>query len=60
MTVGAAVGRAILSVVTFIVATKTLGIGRCGGFKKKAGENLGRGRNNPMSRRGSLGIGAAK
>ena len=43
MTVGAAVGQAILSVVTFIVATETLGVGRCGGFKKKAGENLGRG-----------------
>ena len=31
MTMGAAVGQAVLSVVTFIVATKTLGVGTRGG-----------------------------
>ena len=48
MTVGAAVGRAILSVVTFIVATKTLGVRRRGRLEKKAGENLGRSGDNSM------------
>ena len=60
MTVGAAVGWASLSVVTFIVAMKTLGVGRCRRFQEKARKDLSRGGDNPMSRRGSLGVGIAK
>ena len=36
MAMGAAVGWAILSVVTFIVATKTLGVGSRRRFQKDA------------------------
>ena len=40
MTVGAAVGWAVLSVVTFIVAMKTLGVGSSRRFQEKTGKNL--------------------
>ena len=60
MTVGAAVGQAILSVVTFIVATKTLGVWSRWRFKEEAGKNLSWGGDNPMSSSGSLGVGATK
>ena len=60
MTVGAAVGWAILAVVTFIVATKTLGVWGGWRFKKEAREDLGGGRNDSVSGVGSLGVGAAK
>ena len=60
MTVGAAVGRAILSVVTFIVATKTLGVWSRRRFQEEAGENLSWGGDNSVSRSSSLGVGATK
>ena len=60
MTVGATVGQAILSVVTFIVATKTLGVGSCRRFQVKTGEDLSRGRNDSMSSNRTLRVGTAK
>ena len=60
MTVGAAVGQAILSVVTHIVATKTLGIGSGRWLQVETGQDLSGGGNNPMSGSCSLRICAAK
>ena len=60
MTVGAAVGRAILSVVTLIVATKTLGVWSRWRFQEEAGENLSWGGDNSVPCSGSLSVGAAK
>ena len=60
MTVEAAVGRAILSVVTLIVATKTLGVWSRRRFQEEAGKNLSWGGDNPMPCNGSLGVGATK
>ena len=60
MTVGATVGQAILSVVTFIVATKTLGVRSCWRFHVKTGEDLSRGRNDLMSHNRTLRVGVAK
>ena len=60
MTVGALVERAILSVVTSIVAKKTLG-GWCGGRSEKhPGQGLGRRRDDPSSLGGGLGGGTAQ
>ena len=56
MTVGAAVGWAILSVVTLIVATKTLGIWGCGRSVEDTRQSLGRSGNDPMSCGHLLGI----
>ena len=60
MTVGAAVGRAILLVVTFIVATKTLGVGSRQRFQEEAGKNLSWGGDDSVPGSGSLGVGAVK
>ena len=60
MAVGAAVGQAILSVVTFIVATKTLGIGGRWWFQKDARQGLSRGRDDPMTRDRLLRISGVK
>ena len=60
MAMGAAVGWAILSVVTFIVAMKTLGVGGRRWFQKDARQGLGRGRDDPMTRGHLLGVSAAK
>ena len=60
MTVGAMVGWAVLSVVTFIVATKTLGVRSSGRFQEKAGENLSGSGDNPVSRGGLLRVHATK
>ena len=49
MTVGALVGRAVLSVVTSIVAKKTLGGQRGGRSEKYSGQGLGRERDDPSS-----------
>ena len=60
MTVGAAVGWAILSVVTFIVATKTLGVWSRRRFQEEARKNLSRGGDDPVPRSGSLSVSTAK
>ena len=60
MTVGAAVGQAILSVVTLIVATKTLGVRSRRRFQEEAGKNLSWGRDDSVPSNGLLGVGAAK
>ena len=60
MTMGALVRQTVLSVVTFIVATKTLGVWGGWRFQKKAREDLSGGGNNPMSGVSSLGVGAMK
>ena len=60
MAVGATVGRAILSVVTHIVATKTLSLRSGGRFQIEAGEYLSRGGDNSVSGSGSLRIGGTK
>ena len=60
MTMRAAVGRAILSVVTLIVATKTLGVGGRRWFQKDARQGLGRGRDDLMTHDRSLRVSAAK
>ena len=60
MAMGAVVGRAILSVVTFIVATKTLGVGGHRWFQKDAWQGLGRGGDNPVTCGRSLRVSAAK
>ena len=41
MTMGASVRQTVLSVVTFIVAMKTLGVRGCWWFEKKTGQDLG-------------------
>ena len=60
MTVGATVGQAILSVVTLIVATKTLGVWGCRRFQEYTGQGLCRSRDNPMSCNHSLRVGVAE
>ena len=60
MTVGAVVGRAILSVVTLIVAMKTLGVWSHRRFQEEAGKNLSWGGDNSMYCSGSLGVGTMK
>ena len=60
MTMGAAVGQAVLSVVTFIVAMKTLGIRGRRGFQEHTGQSLCRSRDDPMSCNHSLSVGMAK
>ena len=60
MTMGAAVSRAVLSVMTFIVATKALGVRGCQRFQIEAGEDLSRGGNDPVSSGRSLRVGAAE
>ena len=60
MTMGASVRRTVLSVVTFIVATKTLGIWGSWWFEKEGRKDLGRGRNNLTSSVGLQGGDAAK
>ena len=49
MAMGAAVGWAILLVVTLIVATKTLGVGGRQWFQKDARQGLSRGGDDPMT-----------
>ena len=60
MTVGAAVGQAILSVVTLIVATKTLGVWGRRRFQEEARKDLSGGGNDPVPSRGPLRVGVAK
>ena len=60
MTMGASVRRTVLSVVTFIVAMKTLSVWGGRRFKKEAQEDLGGGRNDLASGVGLLGVGTAK
>ena len=60
MTMGAAVSWAVLSVVTFIVATKALGVWGCRRFQIEAGKDLSRGRNDPVSSGRSLRVSTAK
>ena len=60
MAVGAAVGRAILLIVTFIVAMKTLGIGGRQWFQKDAWQGLSRGGDDPMTHGRSLRVSGAK
>ena len=60
MTVGTAVGRAILSVVTLIVAMKTLGVRSRQRFQEETGKNLSWGGDNSVPGSGLLGVGATK
>ena len=60
MTMGAVVSWAVLSVVTFIVATKTLGIRSRRRFQVEARENLSRGRNDLVSCGHLLRVSTAK
>ena len=60
MAMGAAVGQAILSVVTFIVAMKTLGVGGRWWFQKGAQQGLGRGGEDLMTCDRSLRVSAVK
>ena len=60
MTMGASVVGTVLSVVTFIVATKTLDVRSGQRFQEQTGEYLSRCGNNPASSVSSLRIGTAK
>ena len=60
MAMGAAVGQAILLVVTFIVATKTLGVGGRRWFQKDTRQGLGRSGDNPMTCDRSLRVSTVK
>ena len=60
MAVRALVGRAVLTVVTFIVAKKALGAWPGGGFKKHSGQGLSGGRDKLSSFRGNVRGGTAK
>ena len=57
---GAAVGQAILLVVIFIVAMKTLGVGGRRWFQKDAQQGLSRGGDDPMTCDRSLRVSSAK
>ena len=60
MTMGALVVGTVLSVVTFIVATKTLGVWGGQWFQEQTGEYLGRCGNNPVTSVGLLRVGVTK
>ena len=60
MAVWALVGRAVLSIVTFIVAKKTLGAWCGGRFEKHPRQGLSGGRDDAASFSGNMGSGTAE
>ena len=60
MTMGAPVVGTVLSVVTFIVAMKTLGVWGGWWFQEQTREHLGRCGNNPSTSVGSLRVSTTK